>query len=127
MSYNGYRVKIGDTTVSNLLISSGSYSILKSRRLIRQWTDANGKDHYDYFQNPKVTIKFSLRERTLAEHESIKNLFTTYDNLYVEYWDDYDCAYKTGYFRMEEPKISHAKAPGADIRYSATPIELKEY
>ena len=127
MAYLGYRVKIEETEVPNLLIASGTYSFVKEKRLARSWTDANGMDHYDYHSDKKAVIAFDIRERNLFEQESIKGIFAKQDNLTVEYWDDYDCEYKTGTFKMTEPEISHKKGLNTDILYNTTQIILEEY
>lgn len=125
--YEGYRVKINGTNVSNMLIASGTYSFKKERRLVRSWTDANGVDHFDYYDKPKVTIKFSIRERNLEEHQSICGIFAAQENLSVKYWDDYTCEYKTGTFQMNEPQIKHKKGLNDEILYTSTEILLEEY
>lgn len=125
--YEGYRVKINNTEVSNLLIASGTYSFKKERRLVRSWTDANGIAHHDYYAKPKVTIKFSIRERNLKEQKSICGIFAEQENLTVKYWDDYACEYKTGTFQMNEPQIKHKKGLKDEILYTSTEILLEEY
>lgn len=127
MSYAGYRVKIGDTIVPNLLISKGTYSFKKNKRVAGSWTDANGIDHYADHKARRAVIQFSIKERHLEEHQSIAAIFENQDNLSVEYWDEYACEYKTGRFRMAEPQIKHIETPGNDIRYAATQIVLTEY
>jgi hypothetical protein len=127
MSYEGYRVKIGNTIIPNMLIASGTYNFLKEKRLVRSWIDAKGIEHYDYFDKRKVVIEFSIRERNLEEHKTIKDVLKSQDKLNVLYWDDYECVYRTGTFKMTEPYISHRKALNGDILYNPTKIELKEY
>jgi hypothetical protein len=126
MSYKGYRVKLGNTTIPELLIAKGSYSYENEKRLIRTWQDANGKYHDDYFKNPKAKITFSIRARNQEDHESIKDIFMNQNNLTVEYFDDYSCTYKTGTFKMKAPKIQHRFASGV-LFYEPTNIELEEY
>lgn len=127
MMYEGYRVKINGVEVPNNLIGSGTYHYTKAKKLVRQWKDANGLDHFDYYDTKRATIKFSIRERNLAEQQSITGLFEAQENLTVEYWDDYTCTYKTGLFKMNDPVIKHRKAPGNDIWYQATQFVLEEY
>lgn len=127
MSYAGYRIKIGDTIVPNLLISKGTYSFKKNKREAGSWTDGNGYDHFEHHKPKQTVIQFSIRERNLEEQASISGIFTEQDNLTVEYWDDYTCRYATGTFHMTEPTIKHKEAPGNDIRYAVTQIVLTEY
>lgn len=127
MEYQGYRVKIAGVEIPNMLIASGTYSFKKSKRLIKKYTDGNGTDHYDYYKAKKALISFSIRARTLEEQKSIKNIFTQQDNVPVVYWDDYDCEYKAGVFKMSEPIVKHSNAVGTNIMYQPTPIVLEEY
>ena len=127
MSYAGYRIKVGDVIIPNLLISKGSYSFKKNKREAGSWTDANGIDHYAYHDARQTVIQFSIKERSLEEHKTIAPIFAAQDNLTVEYWDEYDCEYKTGRFRMAEPQIKHIETPGNNIRYATAQIALTEY
>lgn len=124
--YKGYRVKINGTEVPNILVASGSYSYVREKRLVQAYTDGNGISHEEYHETSKATIGFALKQRNLEEQQSIKGIFTTQGIVSVEYWDDYDCEYKTGTFRMAAPKITHRKAVGNDILYNATQIVLGE-
>lgn len=125
--YEGYRIKINGTEVPNMLISSGSYSFKNTKRVINKYTDGNGKEHVDYYKNKKAVINFSIRKRNLEEHKSICNIFTLQENVPVTYWDDYECKYKEGKFKMNDPLIKHTKAVGTDIFYQSTAIILEEY
>jgi hypothetical protein len=124
--YKGYRVKINGTEVPNMLVASGSYSYVREKRLVQAYTDGNGITHEEYYETTKALIGFALRQRNLEEQRSIKGIFAMQDTVSVEYWDDYDCEYKTGTFRMAAPKITHSKAVGSDILYNATQIVLGE-
>lgn len=125
--YEGYRIKIGDVVIPDTLISQGTYEFVNERRQIRSWQDANGIFHNDYFQRLQASITFSIRERSLEDHESIKGIFSKMENVAVTYWDDYDCEYKTGTFEMKKPKIKHRFAPNGTLFYEATQIALGEY
>ena len=74
----------------------------------------------------KMDIQFSLRERSLAEQDSIKDIFAFQEEIAVTYWDDAACSYKSGRFRMEAPEFSHISTVGG-INYAETPIHLIEY
>lgn len=124
--YEGYRVKINGIEVPNMLVASGSYSFLKQKRVAHEYKDGNGISHEVCHETTQAIIGFAIRQRTLEEHQSIKSIFAMHDTVPVEYWDDYDCEYKTGTFRMVAPKITHSKAVGSDILYNATPIVLGE-
>ena len=127
LSYLGYRVKIGNTIISNDLIKKGSYSFVKGKRMVADWEDAVKTEHQNLMTKRKVKISFSLRERDLAEQDSIKGIFQSEENLPVTYWDDYDCEYKSGTFFMEAPEIQHENTAVGGIFYATTPIKLTEY
>ena len=128
LTYLGYRVKIGNTIISNDLIKKGSYSFVKSKRMAADWEDAVKTEHQNMMTKRKVKISFSIRERGLTEQDTIKDIFQSEEGLSVTYWDDYDCEYKTGTFYMEAPEIQHLNTANGDgIMYAATPIKLTEY
>ena len=126
MSYLGYRVKIGDTIISNDLIQKGTYNFNKAKRICKTWNDADLVEHQDISSVRKVNISFSLRERNLTEQESVNGLFGSQENLTVTFWDDYDCEYRTSTFYMDAPDIQHLNTIGG-INYAATSIKLTEY
>lgn len=128
LTYAGYRVKIGNTIISNDLIAKGSYSFIKAKRIPGDWKDAAQIQHQQVMDNRKVIISFSLRERKITEQDDIKAIFTTQENLTVKYWDDYACEYKEGTFFMDAPAISHLNtAVEGGLLYAATQIKLTEY
>lgn len=127
MSYKGYRVKIEGTEIPNMLIAAGSYSFSKSPRVANSWNDGFGVKHEDYHATDKANIAFSIRERKLQEQESIKGIFQKQKKVTVEYWDDYECAYKEGVFKMSGATIGHKNALNNEILYKATQIRLEEY
>ena len=126
LTYAGYRLIIGGVTVSNDLIQKGSYSFVKQKRIATTFQDSVLTEHQQVLPNRKVVISFSLRERNLAEQDSIKGIFDTQDNISVTYWDDYTCSYQTGTFYMTPPQITHRNTVGG-INYSSTPVTLTEY
>lgn len=127
MSYLGYRIKIGNTIIPNNLIHPNSWNYTPTKKIIKQWEDANGTIHQDIRIIPRVEIKFSIRIRTLADHEEIASVFATQENLTVTYWDDVTCAYKTGTFFMDAPSFTHINTSTEQILYDATEIHLTEY
>lgn len=126
LTYEGYRVKIGNTIISNDLIQKGSYSFVKSKRIAADWEDAVKTQHQNMMTKRKVRITFSIRERSLTEQDTIKGIFDTEENITVKYWDDYDCVYREGTFFMDAPEISHRNTVGG-INYASTSIKLTEY
>lgn len=127
MNYKGYRIKIDGFEIPNVLIAAGSYSFAKVPRVANRWNDGYGVRHKDFHESDKVTIGFSIRERTLEEHASIKEIFKNQRTVNVEYWDDYTCEYREGSFEMASVTVGHKKALNNEILYKATPIRLEEY
>ena len=126
MSYAGYRVKIGTTTIKNTMIAPESYSVSKKERVIYTWKDANQIEHRDIADTLKAEISFSIRERTMEEQADIAAIFATLKNLTVEYWDDILGDYATGTFYMAPPNIQSVRH-GASLLYRETAITLIEY
>ena len=126
MSYAGYRVKIGTTTIKNTMIAPESYSIVKQERVIATWKDANQIEHRDMADTLKAKITFSIRERKAAEQAEIASIFATLKNLTVEYWDDIAGDYATGTFYMDAPTITSVRF-GDSLLYRETAITLTEY
>ena len=126
LTYAGYRLIVGSTTISNDLIKKGSYSFIKQKRVANSFNDAALVEHQQVLSDRKVVISFSLRERDISEQDSIKGIFDTQENISVTYWDDYECKYNTGTFYMNAPQITHRNTIGG-INYDATPITLTEY
>ena len=93
---------------------------------MHSYPDGNGITHEEYHDTTRAKVGFSLKERNLEEQISIKGIFGMQNKVSVEYWDDYDCVYRTGTFRMEAPTITHRNSVGNDISYNATPIVLEE-
>ncbi len=126
MSYQGYRVKIAGIEIPNMLIASGTYSSRKEPRIAGSWTDGYGKKHIEYHSQKRTVITFSIRERNLEEQKSIKDVFANTKNVVVEYWDDFECEYKTGVFDMANITVSHKKATNENVLYNATQFKLEE-
>lgn len=127
MSYSGYRVMIGENIVPNNVIAKGTYQFQKDKRITGTWKNAAQVEKQDVYSNRKAVISFSIIPMNLTDHEAIKWLFASQENLLVSYWDDYDCEYKTGYFYMERPVMSHGNSQAGSLFYEAIQIKLTEY
>lgn len=126
MTYYSYRIAINGIIITNDLVQKGTYKAVPTKRVVDSWLDANLIEHQDVLPTRKMDITFSLRERNLDEQDSLKGIFATQENVFVTYWDDKTCAYKSGMFRMEAPEFSHLSTVGG-INYAETPIHLIEY
>lgn len=126
MSYNGYRVKIGTTTIKNTMIAPNTWKVSKKKRIVATWKDANQVEHHDVMSTGKTEITFSLRARTASEQATLAPILSTTEGLTVEWYDDLSSTYKTGSFFMEAPTIE-SKRHGASLLYEPTAIKLTEY
>lgn len=127
MAYSGYRVKIAGMVLSNNVIAQGTYKFIRTQRILDSYYDAAGTYHEELSPVKKVTIQFSIIERSAEEHLQIMSLLANRDNVSVEYWDDETNQYSTGIFKIENLNISHYNSKFGTIRYAEMPVTLKEY
>lgn len=125
--YSGYRVMIGENIVPNNVIAKGTYQFSKDKRITGTWKNAAQIEKQDVYSKRKTVIQFSIIPMNLTDHEAIKWLFASQENLLISYWDDYACEYKTGYFYMERPPMQHSNSQGGTLFYEAIEIKLTEY
>jgi len=126
MSYNGYRIKIGTTTIKNTMIAPNTFKVTKTKRIVATWKDANQTEHHDVVSAGKTEISFSIRARTASEQATLAPIMSTTEGLTVEWYDDLSATYKTGSFYMAAPSIQ-SKRFGASLMYEPTQIKLTEY
>lgn len=122
--YQGYRIKINGTVISDLMIKRGSYYATPTQRVISSYYDAAGGYHEELSPVKKMEIGFTVREHDMDEHIAIMSAFPE-RNVSVEYWNDTTGEYKMGVFRVDDLKASHKSAAGR-IRYGEIPVKLKE-
>lgn len=127
MSYDGHRITINGTNIPSELVAPGSYSFVPKKRIVSNWTDANLVEHHDVLTKSKAVITFSVRIRTLTDHETIKGIFANQEGITVGYWDDKTCTYQTGSFYMDDITFSHIHSQTNSLLYNATQIKLTEY
>lgn len=125
--YNGYRIKINGIIVDNNIISRGSYSLQKKKRVLAEYYDANGDRHEETSPREKAEISFTIRERTTKEQSGLSGIWEVCENILVEYWNDKTATYETGLFKMESPVFKHRNTLGGTINYDRTTISLREY
>lgn len=125
MSYGGYRLMIGSTTVKNKWMAPNSYHVQKKPRVVGTWKDADQVEHRELC-GTKCEITFSLRERSATDQATMATILTTLENLSVTYWNDISATYETGTFYMDAPNIS-SRMYGDSLIYDATQIKLTEY
>lgn len=125
MAYNGYRIKINGTTISNMMIKRGSYFTKPTQRILESYYDAAGGYHEELSPVVKMEICFNIREHDMDEHTSLMSAFTG-RNVTVEYWNDTIGEYATGIFRVEDLRMPHKYALNSRIRYGEIAIKLKE-
>lgn len=125
--YKGYRVKINGCMVSDNFISQGTYSSQKEQRVVYEYYDGYGKKHQELSPRVTMNISFKIRERNEQEQKQLSELWKSFENVLVDYWDDTEAVYKTGYFKMHRPVFNHRNTRGGKISYDKTEITLEEY
>lgn len=125
--YKGYRIKINGNIVSNDIVSQGSYSAQRERRVLEEFYTADGVRHEKLSKRVTMKISFSIRERSMKEQENIENIFQQNEKVEVEYWDDIAREYRNGIFKIERPIFKHRNTRNNTISYDKTSIVLKEY
>lgn len=81
----------------------------------------------------KTSISFKTTELQLNELESVQRFFTTAETdklqrkIELEYWNDEDLSYKTGFFYRPNIKYTKKEISHNDIIYNPLTIELVEY
>lgn len=132
-TYNGYQLKIGDLKLpcpdgyNITIVENGTYSLVRGKRLITDWQDANGDFHHETYAKDKSVINFTIKERSREQQESLHELFASDENIEVEYWDDYEQEYRTGLFYMDEVEAITSVATLDNIYYGSINITLTEY
>lgn len=127
MAYEGYRIKVNGSVISNDLIAKGSYKFKRISRVIASYYDAAGYLHEEKSQRTRASISFTIRERSRVEHESIINAFLKRENAVVAYWDEESGVYKETICKIGDIEISHLNTIGGDISYAGMPITIEEY
>lgn len=126
LEINGLKLPIPDGEESSIL-QNGSYNFRKESRVLNEWTDANGTRHADVARSPKVSINFTIKEHSQEQQNKLSPLFRKRENIFLEYWDDYDSEYKTGDFYIESMEAVSSIATEDTVYYAPLSITLKEY
>ena len=64
-----YRLKIKGVEFPDTLISKGSYSIKREKRIKATWKDGARREQYAYHKRDKVSIEFHFRDITDLERD----------------------------------------------------------
>lgn len=124
--YLGYRVIVNGITIPETMMIRESFATTPGERVIYTWVDANQITHEEVSETPKMYVEFTIRRRTLEEHEEILDAFEAFQNVYVTYWDDRSCSYKQGLFKMDPPQfVTYVERD--ELWYAPTAIRLTEY
>ena len=127
MSYAGYLIAINDFPVPLKAMKTQDYSVVREKREVARWTDANGDNHVELFPKPKATISFVIGERTAEQQASIRQIFEQTENVKVVYFDSTTALYRTGYFEMEPAQIDLNAATEGNVFFADTEIVLNSY
>lgn len=126
MAYSGYRIKIGNNIFPNNDIAKGSFSITRSPRVCKTWTDLTGVRHETYYPTQKTTITFSVREHGVADHSAIASFFSN-RSVTVQYLDDNTSSYVSGSFHIQDFEWNHETVKSNGAFYGKTQITLEEW
>lgn len=131
MRYEGYNLEIEGLQLPYInginIFANSSYKLTKNPRLIYEWTDETGKIHHDTSIDERVVISFTIKDRSLEEHQFLLPLFSKSERLTVKYYDDFDDQYKTSEFFVENKEETTGIVSRDSIYYAPLQIILKEY
>lgn len=133
MEYKGYQIQVNGLKLpiidenNDSIFETSSYNMRKYYPVIEEWTDATGKIHRELEENKKAEISFTIKEHSFAQHRMLEPLLRNNENIFVEYWDDNEADYKTGYFFMDGVEAVTSIATRETIYYDALNIKLMEY
>lgn len=125
--YQGYRLKINGVVFPNSYIQKGTYSCLRKKRVIDNWTDGNLIEYELTAPTRKAVISFQLREHNSSEHSLMMPFFQEDDYISIEYYSDREDAYFTGTFRMSDMVFSDRTANDSSIEYNRTLVTFTEH
>lgn len=108
------------------------------REEIKAYRDDNTRDLTRVTaEGKKTTIEFKLRSVWLEEKMYIQGWFNNAEKntqeaheqrkVQLEFWDEEENAYKTGYFYRPNLEFEILKVEGNDIKYKPLTIKLVEY
>ena len=135
-NFRGYLLRSDSGVFPHEYINYESWdSTPKQREEIKAYRDENTRDLTRITAaGRKSVFQFNTRPKLhLADIERILHWFydaeTNHDQrmMWLEYWNEEDIAYKTGYFYRPDTKFPIKQITGNDIIYRETTINFVEY
>lgn len=125
---NDYLIAIEGTPFPLRFMDRSSWKCTPyKRRIISEHNDIEGIHHIYESPHFRTEIQFSIGEHSLEKHAEIVSYFQKLSKVVVNYWNDHDCMYRQGLFRIDDPVFEHKKTFDNDIWYEATSIKMTEY
>lgn len=134
MGQLNYIVKLGSYNITPM-IKIDTYDIIpNARQDLDSYRDANGVLKRNTLSHTASQINFTIRARTIAEHEAmmkaIKSNYSNYNErkLSVSYYDPEDCTYKTGDFYIDSNLKFHMYSNAKGVpAFGESEMALVEY
>ena len=131
-NYKGYLLKFGENVLPNNYFVE--YSSTPNQRLDSDAErDNSGNLHRTTLPNGKTSILFSTHILHLEDKINLQKIINysivndAQRKCFVEYWDDEENNYNSGYFYIPDIEYNIMDASNTDIIYSPISIELIEY
>ena len=136
--FKGYLIRAIDTDT----ILDGTYIVASSwkatpnqREEIKAWRDENSRDLFRITaEGEKSVFQFdTIDGMNLEQKIAFQKFFTDAETnakerkIHLEYWNDEDNAYKTGYFYRPNMEFTIQDYTAEDITYSSMSFEFVEY
>lgn len=136
MAFNGYLLKVGNTTFPLSFVYKESYSVTPNRRMdLDSFRDANGELHRTVLDHAPSTISFSTVPMDNVKLAQMMNLIrSNYVNeqekkIYLEYYCPDKDEYQTGNFYVPDIEfpIHMVDLEKNKILYKSFKLEFIEY
>lgn len=135
MSYDGYLIKIGGMWDYGGLklpivdganvIKNGTYLVRTEEKIVREWDDLLGYHHIETFGD-KIIVEFTIKERTEAQNQLLRDLFNPLPGTRVTYYDPKTQQYYSKEFKFEFPENIVTIATDKGVYYAETSVILTE-
>jgi hypothetical protein len=128
MAFAGRLLSVNGVEIPNKYIDIKTYYVTPNkRRIIKEYYDGLGKRHVIYSPHTSTEIEFDTNGLLNEDMRAFISLFTSTDNLSVNYYNDKTDTYQTGAFRLEDDiEFRKYNIKGNDILYKSVNIVLKE-
>lgn len=137
VAFEGWIIKFGETILPVTYIAPASYDVSpEKRKVIDDWTDNNGKMHYDIFQARKVDVEFTtklgLNQKEVEDIQKIlaSGLLNEHEGRYdITIWNPHNSTYKRIEAKADDVRYPMRKVDSVrkDIIYDGIKFRFREY